>query len=173
MSSIIYCNINYDAIVITLHLTIVKLAKTASATMINNSLSLLPELSLDPYCHYVRTSVGRPCGTIGQRDTPPHCSLQLLRSHAPSARPWRARHGCSISGQKRILHARMHAPSTHCSSCALMLLSPTQLFACLHAHACAAAALQLLRSHAPSARPWRAFVIHAIHTVWETQWAES
>ena len=81
------------------------------------------------------------------------------RSAAPalaysSARPWRARHGCSISGQKRILHARMHAPPTQCSSCARMLLSPTQLFACLHAHACAAAALQLLRS---SARPWRAF----------------
>jgi len=76
------------------------------------------------------------------------------RSAAPalaysSARPWRARHGCSISGQKRILHARMHAPPTQCSSCARMLLSPTQLFACLHAHACAAAALQLLRSHAP------------------------
>ena len=76
------------------------------------------------------------------------------RSAAPalaysSARPWRARHGCSISGQKRILHARMHAPPTHCSSCARMILSPTRLFACLHAHACAAAALQLLRSHAP------------------------
>ena len=39
-----------------------------------------------------------------------------------SARPSRARHGCSISGQKRILHARMHAPPTHCSSCARMLL---------------------------------------------------
>ena len=38
MSSIIYCNINYDAIVIPLHLTIVKLPRTASATMINNSL---------------------------------------------------------------------------------------------------------------------------------------
>ena len=76
------------------------------------------------------------------------------RSAAPalaysSARPWRARHGCSISGQKRILHARMHAPPTQCSSCARMLLRTTQLFACLHTHACAAAALQLLRSHAP------------------------
>ena len=40
-------------------------------------------------------------------------------------------------------------PPTQCSSCARMLLSPTQLFACLHAHACAAAALQLLHSHAP------------------------
>ena len=72
------------------------------------------------------------------------------RSAAPalaysSARPWRARHGCSISGQKQILHARMHAPPTQCSSCARMLLRTTQLFACLHTHACAAAALQLLR----------------------------
>ena len=43
---------------------------------------------------------------------------------------------------------RMHAPQTHCSSYALMLLSPAQLFF-LHARACAAATLQLLRSHAP------------------------
>ena len=74
------------------------------------------------------------------------------RSAAPalaysSARPWRARHGCSISGQKRILHARMHAPPTQCSSCARMLLRPTQLFACLHTHACAAAARYYLASH--------------------------
>ena len=93
MSSIIYCNINYDAIVITLHLTIVKLAKTASATMINNSLSLLPELSLDPYCHYVRTSVGRPCGTIVQRDnhlplTPPPSSTLPSPTTSPALNPF-------------------------------------------------------------------------------------
>jgi hypothetical protein len=83
-----------------------------------------------------------------------HARVRRRRTAAPalaysSARPWRARHGCSISGQKRIMHARMHAPPTHCRSCARMRLSPTQRFACLHAHACAAAALQLLRSHTP------------------------
>merc|ERR1719199_1514063 len=92
-------------------------------------------------------------------------ALQLLRSHAPQpyaaifllarARVCRRRTAapalaCSSARRSYFLACtRTRVPPPHCSSCARMLLSPPQLFSCLHAHACAAAALQLLRSHAP------------------------